>query len=126
MSVVNSGDAIFSKVNNIQSEEIEPNKPVISTSLEKNNISPPDIYYIILDAYGRSDVLQTTYGIDNSVFLSQLQELGFYVAECSMSNYAQTELSLSSSLNLNYLQSHGNTFTPGKNNDALLISLIKI
>src|SRR3972149_1239265 len=88
------------------------------------NTKPPDIYYIILDAYGRSDVLQSIYGVDNSSFIEQLKGLGFYVAQCSTSNYAQTELSLSSSLNFNYIQSLGlSSATPG--NNAQLIDFIK-
>jgi hypothetical protein len=63
----------------------------------------PDIYYIILDAYGRDDTLQTVFGYDNSAFLSFLQSKGFYVAQCAQSNYSHTVLSLSSSLNLNYI-----------------------
>ena len=63
----------------------------------------PDIYYIILDAYGRSDVLKTVYGYDNSAFVSWLRHRGFYVAEESRSNYSQTMLSLASSLNMMYL-----------------------
>jgi hypothetical protein len=63
----------------------------------------PDIYYIILDAYGRADVLQDVTGYDNSSFLNSLRQRGFYVAECSQSNYAYTEFSLASSLNYDYL-----------------------
>src|SRR5690606_37053064 len=37
----------------------------------------PDIYYIILDAYGRQDSLQTL-GYDNSTFIGELEDLGFY------------------------------------------------
>lgn len=65
----------------------------------------PDIYYIILDAYGRNDILQTIYDFDNSDFLDALKARGFYVAEEASSNYIQTMLSLSSSLNMNYIQS---------------------
>ncbi len=67
--------------------------------------SRPDIYYIILDAYGRKDVLQTVYDFDNSSFLDALKARGFYVAEQASSNYIQTMLSLSSSLNMDYIQS---------------------
>ncbi len=63
----------------------------------------PDIYYIILDAYGRADVLRELYRYDNSEFISSLELLGFYVADCSQSNYSQTVLSLPSSLNYDYL-----------------------
>lgn len=63
----------------------------------------PDIYYIILDGYGRADVLKELYGYDNSEFLDFLKARGFYVAEDSHSNYNQTALSLSSSMNLKYI-----------------------
>lgn len=65
---------------------------------------PPDIYYLILDGYGRSDVLREIYGYDNSGFLNQLRRRGFYIANRSRSNYAQTFMSLASSLNYRYLK----------------------
>lgn len=65
----------------------------------------PDIYYIILDGYGRGDILEELYSFDNSKFLRLLEERGFYTAGESLSNYNTTRLSLASSLNLNYLQS---------------------
>ena len=40
---------------------------------------------------------------DNSEFINYLEEKGFYVADESSANYAWTELSLTSSLNLDYL-----------------------
>jgi len=64
----------------------------------------PDIYYIILDAYGRQDILQEFYKFDNSAFVRELAARGFYVAEAASSNYIQTMLSLSSSFNMDYLQ----------------------
>lgn len=64
---------------------------------------PPDIYYIILDAYGREDVLEEYFGIDNSEFLDSLRAMGFWIADCSHSNYAITTLSLASSLNMSYI-----------------------
>lgn len=64
----------------------------------------PDVYYIILDAYGRSDILQQDLGFDNTKFINDLKSLGFYVADCAQSNYAKTAMSLASSLNMNYLQ----------------------
>jgi len=64
----------------------------------------PDVYYIILDAYGRQDVLQEFYKFDNSELVEGLRSRGFYVADQSDSNYIQTMLSLTSSLNMHYLQ----------------------
>jgi hypothetical protein len=63
----------------------------------------PDIYYIILDAYSRGDVLKDCYGYDNSKFLNHLRSRGFYVADRSEGNYRLTRLSLPSSLNFQYL-----------------------
>ncbi len=64
-----------------------------------------DIYYIILDAYGRSDTLKELYDFDNSEFLALLARKGFRVIPRATSNYCWTLLSLSSSLNMNYLPS---------------------
>jgi hypothetical protein len=65
---------------------------------------PPDIYYIILDAYGSSRVLSSLMDYDNSGLLDQLRAQGFFIANCSQSNYAFTSLSMVSSLNFNYLE----------------------
>ena len=67
----------------------------------------PDVYYIVLDAYARDDVLRDRFGYDNSDFLDALTEMGFYVAQCSQSNYAKTKFSLASTLNFNYLDALG-------------------
>lgn len=77
------------------------NAPVQSLTLPQN---PPDVYYFILDMYTRADLMQSAYGYDNSGFVKELQKRGFYVAACSQSNYPRTELSVTSSLNLSYLQ----------------------
>ncbi len=63
----------------------------------------PDIYYIIADGYARWDVLEKTYHYDNSKFHEFLTDRGFYIADQSHSNYMITPLSLSSSLNMNYV-----------------------
>lgn len=64
----------------------------------------PDIYYIILDGYGRADMLKTVYGFDNSDFVSAIEQKGFFVASQSRSNYPRSLFSISSSLNLQYLE----------------------
>jgi len=63
----------------------------------------PNIYYIILDGYARSDILNSLYQYDNAEFLGYLKQKGFYVASKSRANYMQTSLSLASSLNFEYL-----------------------
>ncbi|MBP7227996.1 MAG: hypothetical protein KA988_02720 [Longilinea sp.] len=81
----------------------------------------PDIYVIILDTHSRSDVLKAAVGYDNQAFVDALTEMGFYVAPCSMSNYAYTELSLTSMFNLNYLDALSDQFVPANKNDATLL-----
>jgi hypothetical protein len=82
--------------------------------LVKPVVTPlPDIYYIILDGYGRQDFLKDNYGFDNSSFIADLESLGFFVADKSDTNYLWTVFSLSSSLNseyLNYLVNINNFF----------------
>ncbi len=81
-----------------------PPEPQVSP-LTSTDQALPDIYYIILDAYPRADALWDDYHFDNSEFLAQLESMGFYVARCSQSNYAQTKLSLSTSLQMDYVES---------------------
>ncbi|HEX5039027.1 MAG TPA: sulfatase-like hydrolase/transferase, partial [Candidatus Limnocylindria bacterium] len=64
---------------------------------------PPDVYYIILDRYPGETALRETYGYDNAPFLDALEDRGFTVAHHAHANYIKTPLSLSSSLNLAYL-----------------------
>lgn len=80
--------------------------------------TPPDVYYIILDSYPRDDVLKKDIQYDNISFLSQLTDMGFYAALCSQSNYATTELSLSASLNFEYLDTTIANYK-GRTNDSL-------
>ncbi len=70
----------------------------------------PDVFYVIVDGYGRADALKRALGFDNQPFIRELLARGFYVASQSRSNYCQTELSVSSSLNMDYLQ---NMMPPG-------------
>ena len=105
---------------------------VSQTNAEKNTSAlnlkvgdqPPDIYYIILDGYGRSDLLKSQFGYDNSDFLNSLRDQGFFVADCAQSNYAQTQLSLASSLNFNYIDALSNRFVPGSDDRGGLDVLI--
>lgn len=76
---------------------------VESSALFETNALLPDIYYIVLDGYGRADLLEQIYGVDNGPFVRTLERLGFFVATEARSNYIQTDLSLASSLNMQYL-----------------------
>lgn len=78
-----------------QSSSISPASP---------SATPPDIYYILLDGYARSDVMQELYNYDNTPFLAQLQSLGFHVTPRSRANYVKTLHALSAVLNMSYVQ----------------------
>jgi hypothetical protein len=60
----------------------------------------PDIYYIILDGYPRSG---SPASFDNSAFIGELEDRGFYVDPQARSNYKWTSSSTTSSLNMRYL-----------------------
>jgi hypothetical protein len=99
----------------------------ISSSVNTDSmVEKPNIYYIILDGHGRQDIMQNLYGYDDSHFIQFLKNKGFYVADSSHSNYDQTFLSLSSSLNLNYLNAIGLDVDPSRPmNRELLADRIK-
>jgi hypothetical protein len=103
----------------------EQETPILYNVQKPNDPQLRDVYYIILDAYGRSDLLLDTLSYDNSDFRSTLQDMGFYVAECAQSNYAKTDLSLSSSLNMDYVTALDPTLTPENTDRVSLWNLIQ-
>jgi len=62
----------------------------------------PNIYYIVVDAYARSDALLDL-GYDNSQFTQFLKSRHFFVAKHSTSNYNFTTGSIDSTFNMQYL-----------------------
>lgn len=65
--------------------------------------SMPSIYYIILDGYASFKTYKDVYNFDNSDFKESLENQGFFVADQSLANHSYTYLSLSSSLNMTYM-----------------------
>jgi hypothetical protein len=63
----------------------------------------PDIYYIILDEYAGSKILNDTFDYDNSEFINFLNTTGFNTPLQTQSNYFVSFLSLSSTLNMQYV-----------------------
>jgi hypothetical protein len=84
----------------------------------------PDIYYIVLDMYARSDFLSSVFHYDNSEFLSFLEDRGFYIARESTANYPYTTHSLASSLNYMYLNGVAEQVGPVQEHN-LSISMIR-
>ncbi len=87
------------------SASIKSSSEMVTTSYSSDNL--PDVFYIVLDAYSRNDVLQEIYGFDNSEFLKDLQSRGFYIPVCANSNYDFTINTISSVMNMDYLDTFG-------------------
>ena len=89
-------------------------KPPVPVATPDATTSPlPDIYVIVLDAYGRHDVLKTLYGFDDSPFVDGLRQRGFQVPTKSRANYLQTALAVGALFRLDYWR------TPPQEGDGL-------
>ncbi len=102
----------------------ETSKKSLSRTARADTTNQPDVYYVILDAHARSDVLKDVYNHDNSSFVHWLTENGFNVAAAGRSNYSQTYLSLASSLNMTYLDSVAARVGPESDNRSALVHMI--
>ncbi len=100
-----------------------PNSPVKSFSKISSKAikKRSNVYYILLDGYGRTDLLKRLYSFDNSPFISALESIGFYIAKEARSNYPRTYLSLSSTLQMDHMLPEGKfninqekTWNPGR------------
>jgi hypothetical protein len=95
--------SIYQIRDSVLAAQTEPNQNTTFLNPDRNK-PLPDVYFIILDKYARSDALSTYYKYDNSEFITELESLGFFVPDCSRSNYAFTVMSLSSQLNMAYVE----------------------
>jgi hypothetical protein len=103
--------------------EVDPTDSECQLQIQDGQ-TPPDIYLVILDAYTRADILDELHGYDNSPFLDELTQMGFFIADGSLSNYRHTEMSLGSLHSFDYLQNVFDNPTP-ENYDRLdVIDLI--
>lgn len=64
----------------------------------------PDIYYILLDGYPRSDTLKEYFDYDNSAFDEFLESSSFTIVNDSYTNYSQTALAIPAILNMSYIK----------------------
>ena len=68
-----------------------------------NDRDLPNVLILILDGYGRSDVLRDLYDHENDGFENSLREMGFHIFERSVANYPQTVPSLTTLLGMEYV-----------------------
>jgi len=84
----------------------------INSSATEGVVQRPNVYWFVLDAYAREDVLADYFSFDNSVFIEGLEDRGFEVASQSSSNYASTKLSISTTATMDYYLPVGETLHP--------------
>ena len=80
------------------SHYFEPHK----FQLDKNQVLP-NVYYLILDEYPRSDALLEYHDFNNDEFTNFLENKGFLVGSNSFSNYPMSILSIPATMNMNYI-----------------------
>jgi hypothetical protein len=108
---------------NVMTGELLPENNENSLLDQKRGL--PDIYYIVLDGYGRKDVLKEVYGYNNNDFIGFLEDKGFYVAHQSRANYCQSCLSVASFLNLKYINYLGGELKEATQDRSPLVEMIK-
>jgi hypothetical protein len=67
------------------------------------NGHPPDIYFILTDAYTSPESLKAYWDYDDSALVNCLTGLGFHVLKNARSNATSTPVCLATYLNMNYL-----------------------
>lgn len=75
----------------------------------------PNIYWFVLDQYGRTDQLRAITGYDNASFEEALRQRGFAVSETTNAAYPHTHLSLASTLLMTYPWTDASTLAPDAN-----------
>lgn len=63
----------------------------------------PDIYFIILDEYAHPDTMKEYYDYDNSEFINNLKDRGFFIASQSKTRSPDTPKAIAQDLNMEYL-----------------------
>jgi len=85
----------------LASADLTPNPVVPVVDYSNGAVAGEDVVIILLDGYGRADVLDQLYGFDNAPFLSVLESAGIEVADQAVTNYSMTIAAFSSALSLN-------------------------
>ncbi len=88
----------------LATEDENPTLALLPEIVSPRDAQPPDIYYIMLDAYASPESLKEFYNFDNSEFVNFLKDRGFYVVRKPASNHSGTALSLTTILNLDHLE----------------------
>ncbi len=91
----------------ITKPRLTANEPVKAASSENlisgGVVSMPDIYFIILDEYAHPDTMREWADYDNSRFIKDLEDRGFYIASQSRTRVPNSDEVLAQLLNMEYL-----------------------
>jgi hypothetical protein len=83
-------------------ESVEPNSAAATPTGDATAVQPSNVYFFVLDAYGRADQLDSIFGHDNTDFLAQLRDDGFTIGEESYSSYMKTLLAVPAIMEMDY------------------------
>lgn len=86
--------------------------PIAADASVASQVAPgdgprPDVWYLIPDRYGRSDLLADQLDVDNRAFLDALRARGFTIFEDAWASYPNTDMSLASAWSLENLPAAG-------------------
>lgn len=101
--------SVLQLMNEYRTQHVDLDAEKTNFAVSGDNVEQRDIYYIILDGYSSPEVIRSVFGYEGiDEFTNFLRAENFFVATESRSNYAQTRLSLPSSLNMQLLDSPRN------------------
>lgn len=80
-----------------------------------------NVYFILIDGYGRADQLQKLTGHDNAPFLGEMKARGFYSGDQSRSNFVTTSVSLANTFAMKYIH---NESSHVKDDNQLVLFLL--
>jgi len=114
----------------IQNPPISASDPRFwSTPLETPQVTAneqlPDIYYIVPDDYGRTDILKEHLGYDNSAFIRELENRGFVIPKQGRSPYSDSESNMASALNLDYLNRFATVLGETSENSLMVTQVLE-
>lgn len=101
--LVSSAQAIIGsiKLNMKFSNPSSSQQSIFKELSKKDELKTPNVYFFILDAYGRSDELAKI-GINNNYFIENLKNENFFVASKSTSNFMASRYSFDAIYSMDY------------------------
>ncbi len=107
LTLVQLGFLTFNDPSGISSKPAGQLPVQAKASTQSVETNTPDVYYFVLDGYDRQDFMNSDIHLDNQKFISDLENLGFVIPNCTQSNYTTTVTSMTATLNMNYIDTLG-------------------